>query len=106
MTNSDFRESVSAEIRRDIALARERAELADAIRGSVLWYRLAIQTDDCGDGSGYCSECGYETERYDVEDGDWVCADCAAESVRERASEDRHNDPRTGQAADLNRGNF
>lgn len=69
-------------------------------RDSPLWNRLAIQTDDCGDGSGY------ETERYDVADGDWVCESCAAESVRERASEDRHNDPRTGQAADLNRGNF
>ena len=75
-------------------------------RDSSLWNRLAIQTDDCGDGSRYCSECGYETERYDVEDGDGVCADCAAELVRGQERDKFLDNPQRGQAADINRGRF
>ena len=93
MTGPEFTESVSNEIRQSIAIARERAEIADAIRGSVLWNRLAFPTDDCGDGSGYCSECGYETERYDDADEDWVCADCNAKLVRGQAEDHRLDSP-------------
>ncbi len=72
-------------------------------RGSSLWNRLAIQTDDCGDASGYCSECGYETERYDEADGDWVCVDCNAALVREQEEDRRLDSPTHGQAADINK---
>ena len=43
MTGPEFTESVSNEIRQSIAIARERAEIADAIRGSVLCQRLGKQ---------------------------------------------------------------
>ena len=74
MTAADLRAEVRRTLRLDIAAARERAELVEAIEGSVLWLRLLKPVE------GACVECGHITE--DMHGGDWLHDDCNAEIVR------------------------
>ena len=51
--------------------------------------------------SGPCAECGQDCD--EQIDGEWLHQDCFDAAVEEQRAEDRHNDPRHGQAAELNR---
>jgi len=95
MTAADLRAEVRRTLRLDIAAARERAELVDALEGSVLWLRLLKPVE------GECVECGHITE--DMHDGDCLHDDCNAALVREQELDKFLDDPRHGQAAELNR---
>ena len=55
-------------------------------------------------GEGRCCECDCITGHHDGDD--WICPDCLDDAIRAQASEDRHNDPRHGQAAELNKLNY
>ena len=107
---ADLRTEVRRTLRLDIAAARERAELVEAIEGSVLWARLtepksrpqvpdSAMTGDALESSqkpasGPCTECGYPTERWDAENGDFCCEDCCERIVRGQEEDKRLDDPR------------
>ena len=52
---------------------------------------------------GPCTECGYPTERWDAANGDFCCEDCCERIVRGQERDQCLDDPRHGQAAELNR---
>jgi len=56
-----------------------------------------------GDGSGDCSECGQPTDNWDSGAEDWICEDCNAELVAGQERDKALDDPRRGQAADINK---
>ena len=59
------------------------------------------QDEDIPEMSGECIECGRETENY--VDDEWICEACDKELIRQQLEDNRLNDPRHGQAAELNR---
>lgn len=50
--------------------------------------------------SGPCIQCKRDTENRD--EGDYICEDCLADAIKQQQSDDRHNDPRRGQAKLIN----
>ena len=52
---------------------------------------------------GRCTECDCWTERYDDDNEDWCCQYCNDKAVRGQEEDRRLDDPRHGQAADINR---
>ena len=53
---------------------------------------------------GYCLECGEETECFDEENADWCCKFCRCKIVAGQERDHFLDDPRHGQAAEINRG--
>ena len=94
---ADLRTEVRTTLRHDIAEARERAELVEAIEGSVLWHRLLKPVE------GECVECGQMTEFFDEENEDWCCKFCRRRIAEGQEEDYRLDDARHGQATEINR---
>jgi len=96
MNQQQFERHVRTTLRLYIAAARERAELVDALEGSVLWLRLLKSVE------GVCAECGTVTECFDEENNDWICDFCLLKISEGQERDHYLDDPRHGQAAEIN----
>ena len=76
-------------------------DIRRAIEAATAAYGVGIPKSIRKPTSGPCIHCQHDTDERD--EGEWLHSECRDELVDEQRADDRHNDPRTGQAAYLNR---